>query len=68
MTKSWAETKVAIGGLMRCCTSTLAEAIENAPETEAVNEQTIQCKYTDNPSHNMKLIDGVWHWNPNSRD
>jgi hypothetical protein len=55
-------TQLAIGGLMRCCTSTLDEWIVEHAEEETVEGQTLQCKYTDNEFHRMILKKNVWQW------
>ena len=57
------ETRVNIGGLMRCCTGTLDKIATETPDAEYANGAIIQCMYTGNPSHSMVLRKGVWHWN-----
>lgn len=60
---TWAESGVFIGGLMRCCTSSIGEAVEAAPETPCEDGQTIQCRYApDDPNHRAVMQDGNWRW------
>jgi len=54
--------RVNTGGLMRCCTSTLAELYPDGPAKVATQGQTLQCKYTNDPVHQMIFEDGVWRW------
>lgn len=52
------DRKVYPGGLMRCCLQSLYE------DDETPNEEgeTIQCKYTADPLHNMIFRGDGWHW------
>jgi hypothetical protein len=49
-----------IGGLMRCCTDSLAQYL-NAGGTEATGT-IVQCKYTEDPAHRMIAGDHAWSW------
>lgn len=46
-----------IGGVMRCCSHTLANALVQEAEGE-----TLQCKYTDDPLHSLIFRNGCWEW------
>lgn len=61
------ETRLAIGGLMRCCTESLSEhLLKEAGFTGEVKVGTVvQCRHSDDPVHRMKLDEeGVWRWHP----
>lgn len=54
------ETKVAIGGLMRCCLHTLG----SVPDDKVVAEgETLDCMYEAPGNKQMILIRGRWRWN-----
>lgn len=58
------ETKLAIGGLMRCCTGSLGEFISQNPDDTAQVGTLVYCKYEGNDPTSMILgDDGVWRWN-----
>jgi|SRR5215471_5418168 len=59
--------RVNIGGLMRCCLSTLAELYPNGPARIAYDGQTLQCQYSASPNHHMICRDGVWEWDRHYR-
>jgi hypothetical protein len=46
------------GGMMRCCIETLLEARPPNPK----KDDTVQCKYTDDPSHRWRFDGDGWHW------
>jgi len=49
-----------IGGLMRCCTETWDEKVENVPQEEG---QIIPCNWCES---SMIFKDGTWRWNHES--
>lgn len=52
-----------LGGLMRCCTETLADMYSDGPARLAKEGQKLSCKYNkDNPSHQMIFTNGGWRW------
>lgn len=56
------EYRVRIGGLLRCCLQSLAEAMEVSitPPTEG---DLHLCKYGKNSVPELIFKDGVWQWN-----
>lgn len=57
------DTRIAIGGLMRCCTGTLGDWIRGRKLPVAVGE-VVFCKYeAANPTSMILGEDGVWRWN-----
>lgn len=58
------ETRIAIGGLMRCCTGSLTDFINQNPDDLAGIGTIIYCKYEKADPTSMILgQDGVWRWN-----
>jgi len=54
--------RIKIGGLMRCCMDTWDEHCEQDGPA-CVDGETLQCKYSSDPIHNMIRIAGIWKWN-----
>ena len=54
------DTKINQGGMMRCCTETL---MARGLEAECAEGETVQCRYSQNPSHSWILRKGIWAWN-----
>ena len=54
------ETKISIGGLMRCCIATIEE---QDPDKEYKNGDIIDCKFEEGGNKNIILKDGIWQWN-----
>ena len=54
------ETKVNIGGLMRCCLETI-ETLDQ--DVDYPDKYVIDCKYEDVGNKNIILENGVWRWN-----
>jgi hypothetical protein len=55
------------GGLMRCCTETVADLYRDGQDTpsefHAIEGSVLQCKYApENPSHGMRFRNGAWEW------
>lgn len=58
-----ADTRLAIGGLMRCCTGSLGDWIRSSDKPIKVGE-VVFCKYeAANPTSMILGEDGVWRWN-----
>jgi hypothetical protein len=54
---------VRIGGLMRCCITTIDILYQENPGMAATEGQALQCQYAqDNPDHRMRFRDGAWEW------
>ena len=53
---------IRIGGLMRCCTSTIAQDADKAPLEPNIEGEILQCQYTDDPTHRMIYRAGAWEW------
>jgi hypothetical protein len=52
------DERVFVGGLMRCCTGTLARVLES--QTEPTKEGTVlPCDHCD---ESMIFTDGAWRW------
>jgi hypothetical protein len=53
--------QVRVGGLLRCCMASLAEAMESAvaPPKEG---DTLICRYCGSPYGGMEFRDGAWEW------
>lgn len=56
------QERVKIGGLMRCCTQTLAEYLQNATEPSKEG-QTLDCKHEQAGNAQMIFRNGAWEWN-----
>ena len=56
-----ADTKVDIGGLMRCCLSTIDEYVIEHPDDEAT-DLIIDCRYEDPGNEQIMLVAGRWKW------
>ena len=54
------ETKVNIGGLMRCCLETI-EHLD--PDYDFPDGFVLDCKYEEKGNKNIILVKGVWKWN-----
>ena len=54
------EYKLRPGGLMRCCTQTLADVMEVATEQPKEGD-VLRCNYCKRD--NMIFRDGAWEWN-----
>lgn len=54
------ETRINIGGLMRCCLETI-ERID--PNIELEDKMVIDCMYEQPGNKNIILENGVWRWN-----
>lgn len=57
------DTKIAIGGLMRCCTATIAAYVEAHKDDDEVVDQILDCTYEEPGNARIILEDGVWRWN-----
>lgn len=58
------ETRIAIGGLLRCCTGTLEDHIRDHADESAATGSLVYCKYEKNDPTSMILgEDGIWRWN-----
>jgi len=58
-------TRINIGGMLRCCVATLNEM---DLDTEVENGQTLDCKYEKENNQSMILEDGIWKWNESSSE
>ena len=59
--------RLAIGGLMRCCTDTWAGVVETIPDPQ--DGEVIRCRYQpDDPTHRMVRDGGIWKWAGPSED
>lgn len=56
------EVRVRIGGLMRCCTGTLADYVIANPTAPVTEGQTLQCRHTSDPTHRMITRNAHWEW------
>jgi hypothetical protein len=56
------------GGLMRCCTQTVADLYPDGPAQLGTEGQTLQCKFTDSPNHRMVFRDGGWEWDSEAKE
>lgn len=56
------QERVRTGGLMRCCTMTLAEYLEGA-EGPSEEGQVMDCKYEHPGNSNLIFRHGAWEWN-----
>lgn len=54
------ETRLAIGGLMRCCTGTLSKWAQEHQDEELEDGTIVECEYC---SESMILDNGTWRWN-----
>ncbi len=54
------DTKINIGGLMRCCLETI-ETLN--PDYELKDGMIIDCKYEHPGNKQIILQNGVWRWN-----
>ena len=59
------ETKINIGGMLRCCIATIQEL---DPEQEFENGLELDCKYEKSGNKSMVLDSGVWKWNDIEND
>lgn len=58
-----AQAKIRIGGLMRCCTTTIANDAAKAPLTPNNEGEILQCEFApDDPVHRMVYRKGAWEW------
>ena len=54
---------IRIGGLMRCCTGTIADDAAAAPTAPNIEGEILQCKYApEDPNHRMIYDHGTWRW------
>lgn len=56
--------KIKMGGLMRCCLTSVDHLYPDGPAQLATEGQVLQCEYTDSPDHRMIFHDGTWSWHP----
>lgn len=56
------DTKINIGGLMRCCIQTI---VELDPDKEYIDGTIIDCKFEADGNKQIVLKDGIWQWNNN---
>ena len=54
------ETKVSIGGLMRCCLDTI-DTLDTT--VDYPDGHIIDCKHETKGNKNIILKDGIWQWN-----
>jgi len=57
------DTKLNCGGLMRCCTSTIANYVSIHADEEIEDGFIIDCEYEKAGNRNIILKDNVWRWN-----
>jgi len=54
------EYQIRIGGLMRCCTHTIDEAMQEAKDPPKEGD-LLRCQYCRDES-GMRFHDGAWEW------
>jgi len=60
----FADTSIAMGGLLRCCVETIQQySFEHATEHVPVEPLVISCNFEVPNSENIVLEEGVWRWN-----
>jgi hypothetical protein len=60
----FADTRVNQGGLMRCCTGTIANHVElHARDDVPEGVLVIDCEYETPGNSRIVLEGGVWRWN-----
>lgn len=52
--------RVRIGGLTRCCLDTLRHRV--AADASPKEGETLQCRHTSDPEHQMIYREGFWQW------
>lgn len=58
------DMKIKMGGLMRCCTTTLIEMIEADENHELAEGETIDCKFETIKANKAMIVEGnVIRWN-----
>lgn len=62
--KTYAQTKVAQGGLMRCCLATIDEYVATHADQSPKFGLILDCKY-EKPGNAQVVLDtsGIWRWN-----
>lgn len=56
------ETRLNLGGLMRCCFETISEYVD-AHEDEECTDMVMDCIYEKDGNKQIKLENGIWKWN-----
>jgi len=60
---TYAAAKVAIGGLMRCCTATIADFVEAHGHEPFAPIALLDCKHEKPGNGNITLdAAGIWRW------
>jgi len=58
------DTRIDIGGLMRCCIATIDEYVHEHQDEEVPAEPLVlDCKYEPPGNAQVVLQDGRWRWN-----
>lgn len=58
----FSDTRVKVGGLMRCCDATIAEYVDEHKDEEALGAFTLDCKYEPAGNGQVFFDGSVWAW------